>query len=810
MAVVAEGSVLLTPKFDGLTASLNKQLGGLGKSSYSFGGKSGSQFSTGFALKLGVISSLANTAFSAVGSAISSNLGAAVSRVDTLNRFPKVMQQIGFSATDSSAAISKLSDGVKGLPTGLDEIAASAQSFALMTGDIDLATDTALALNDAFLAAGSSSADVSRGLQQYTQMLAKGKPDAQAWYTITETMGTSLSQVAKKLGYTSTAVGGDLYTALQNGTLSFDEFNAAMVECDQAAGGFHEQAKTASAGIATAFTNVGNAITRNMANAINAFSGDGNMIAKFAEDISSTIDRMGAAVEPVAAKMGEAFAKAEPKLMAFVNSSKGAAVGIGGAFAAVAPTVLGFATKVGSVFSGAFSTVASVVGRVAPTLSLMGTNLGQLVSKFGLLKGASVFFSGMVSPIGLAVAAVAALAAGIAYLWNTNEQFRSTMTALGSELMASLSPALTSIGATLGSFAATMLPMVSAAIAQIAPLIAQIITTLMQFAAAVLPPIVSLIAAILPLILQIATAVLPVIVSVIAALLPLITQVITVVASLVSAVLPIVTAAITVIIGVIQALLPIISGIITVVASVITAVIGFIVNVVTVVSGAITSIISFIGTVIGVVSGIVGTIAGIISSIASTISGGVSEFTSTVQNGVDSVINFVGGIPDAIMGFFSNAGSLLVDAGSSIVNGLLDGIKGAIGGVYDFVSGIAGKIQSLKGPLSYDRVLLTPAGKAIISGLQAGLEANIDGVYDFASGIAGNIANVIAAEPIAVEMTTTGMTTAAARAATASQDANAGGKVTNIYQNTKVVRADADMYSASTIINRNMLRLAGA
>ena len=79
----------------------------------------------------------------------------AIKRFDTLNQFPKVLQALGVSAEDSERAMAKLSDGIDGLPTKLDEIASTAQRMYTSFNDMDKATDTALALNNALLGSGS-------------------------------------------------------------------------------------------------------------------------------------------------------------------------------------------------------------------------------------------------------------------------------------------------------------------------------------------------------------------------------------------------------------------------------------------------------------------------------------------------------------------------------------------------------------------------------------------------------------------------------------------------------------------------------
>src|SRR5690606_17618411 len=68
---------------------------------------------------------------------VTNALDGAISRYDTLNNFPKVLQLMGFSAEDSSKAINRLSEGIDGLPTTLDSVASTAQRIAIMTKDLD-------------------------------------------------------------------------------------------------------------------------------------------------------------------------------------------------------------------------------------------------------------------------------------------------------------------------------------------------------------------------------------------------------------------------------------------------------------------------------------------------------------------------------------------------------------------------------------------------------------------------------------------------------------------------------------------------
>lgn len=213
---------------------------------------------------------VANKAIDLIAGTIQNSLGKAIKRVDTMNQFPKIMQQIGFSVKDSQASIKKLSDGINGLPTALDDITASTQKLALLTGDLEKATDTSLALNDAFYASGASAEDASRGLIQYTQMLSKGTVDMQSWRTLQETMGVALNDLAASFGFAGESAQNDLYDALKSGEITFTDLNNRLIELDGGVDGFAARAKTASEGIATSFTNLGTAVVRGTANVIDA------------------------------------------------------------------------------------------------------------------------------------------------------------------------------------------------------------------------------------------------------------------------------------------------------------------------------------------------------------------------------------------------------------------------------------------------------------------------------------------------------------------------------------------------------------
>jgi len=286
-----------------------------------------------FATAIGLVA-IAATAFKV----LKASMDDAISRFDTLNQFPKVMEQVGFGAEESEAAISKLADGIDGLPTKLDDVTSTAQNLAVMTGDLDGAVETTLALNNAFLASSASTGDAQRGLQQYVQMLSKGEVDLQSWRTLQETMPVALNEVAAAFKFTGESAQNDLYAALQSGDVTFKEFNAQLVELSEETGGFADRAKTASSGIATSLSNLRYAVAIGIANMIASFSLLSEQVT--GKDLAENLDSLKVVVNAAFEAMGRAIEASTPYVKGFADVAS-AAIPI---VQALSPVLIGMAT----------------------------------------------------------------------------------------------------------------------------------------------------------------------------------------------------------------------------------------------------------------------------------------------------------------------------------------------------------------------------------------------------------------------------------------------------------------------------------
>ena len=320
---------------------------------------------------------------------ISSSVDSAISRIDTLKNFPKVMSNLGIGSEDATKSINKLSEKLKGIPTKLDDAALAVQRFTSANGDIEKSTDMFLAVNNAILAGGASADIQASALEQLSQAYAKGKPDMVEWRTLQTAMPAQLKQVADAMGTTSDALGEGLRT----GTISMDEFIDKIVEMNKEGvngfTSFEEQAKNATGGINTSVTNMKTAISRGVADLIQKVD-DG--LSKFG-GLSGVISKIGEIGEKALKKIGQYL----PTVIDL--AVKGAEIIIKIA-PYIAPLVAGFI---------AFSAVLK-------TLEIVKT----ITSAFAAFNAVL-----MANPIALIIAGVVALIAGFVLLWNKCEAFRN-------------------------------------------------------------------------------------------------------------------------------------------------------------------------------------------------------------------------------------------------------------------------------------------------------------------------------------------------------------------------------------------------
>ena len=322
----------------------------------------------------------------------------AISRFDTMNRFPKIMEQMGFSTKDTDKSIRTLSDGIDGLPTKLDDVVKNTQQMAMTTGNLDKSSKVVLGLNNAFLASGSGAEDAERGMTQFNQALSRGKFEGEEWNTMKETMGIGLKELATEFGYTGQDGVNKLYEALQNGDVTMDQFTDKLALMGDKSSKMGQLAISSSEGIATSFNNLGNAVSKNMANILTSIDNliqrlTGKNIAQWLDSLKGVINETGGAVQ----KLIDGFGKL-PQVLPFTpltmiifmfenigSHLDGLKTAFETAFGSIGKALSGIQEPVAKVMFSLNQLLDAFLTAVEKILPSVGNFIGSLINAFGTL-----------------------------------------------------------------------------------------------------------------------------------------------------------------------------------------------------------------------------------------------------------------------------------------------------------------------------------------------------------------------------------------------------------------------------------------
>lgn len=383
------------------------------------------------AIKFGALFGVASKVASSALGVVKDSLGGAINRFDTLNKYPVVMKALGYSTRDVAKSSKILQKGIDGLPTSLDEITASAQQLGPLTGSAKKAAQSAVALNNAFLASGASAGDASRGLTQYTQMLSTGKVDLMSYRTLMETMPIALRKVANAFGFTGKSAEQDLYAALKDGSITIDQLNDKFIELNGAQNGFAELARKNSAGIGTSFANLKASVVKNLANMItyinDGFSKAGfGSIAKQLDNLKYTINDAFTAIGPIVSKGTEValqYLKQElPTIKKVCSDVKNSLMSFfqfledhkdGVRATAKALLYLWAAVKAGSATVKTITTITSGWRTFLKVISKIGTIAGVVSDAFSTLAIGAMYVGDAITGIAGTIGALIAAASPI-------------------------------------------------------------------------------------------------------------------------------------------------------------------------------------------------------------------------------------------------------------------------------------------------------------------------------------------------------------------------------------------------------------
>lgn len=620
---------------------------------------------------------------------VTGSLGGAINRFDTLNKYPTVMQALGYSTQEVDKSMNKLTEGIDGLPTKLDDIVANTQQLAISTGSLDKGTDTAIALNNAFLASGASSADAARGMEQYRQMLGRGEVDMQSFKSVQETMPIAMDKVAKSFKDRGVNSVNELYDALKGGEITFTEFNDRLIELNDGVGGFADLAQKNSKGIKTSFENIKSAVIKGVEKTIRAL--DEGLKGAGLGSIADNLDKVKNVVNQA---FGTINAVIPPMIKMFVDF-----LGVIKPFLPLITALVGWWVT--------YSVMVGTVSKVTKTATAVQKVFNAVMAA---------------NPYVALVAAIITLVATIVYLWKTNESFRNAVIKIWDSIKSFISDAVDAIVNVWDKMKETMSNLWNGIVEKASEAWNAVTTVIMN----IISPFIDIF------------------MNLWNGLSSSLSQVWDGIKSIASGAWELIKA---VIMGPVLIVIDLITGDFTNLGNDLQLIWDSIKQgasaiwngIKDVITGLVKAIVEYVKFSFElqkeVISNVWNYIKDLASEVWNNIKNTVSDLADSAVNGLknawDKGLQWTKDIFNNIKNAIMAIGDVdLFAAGKAVIDSFIDGLKQTWEAGKEFVGGIAGWIREHKGPIQYDRKLLIPAGNAIMDGLNAGLDTGFGKVQD--------------------------------------------------------------------------------
>ena len=203
--------------------------------------------------------------------------GQAIKQVDLINNFPPIMASMGQSTEEANKSLQVLRNYVGQIGGNLADATSYVTRFTGATGNVKAATAIFVGLNNALIA-GDSSLEEQRGaMLQFAQALERGKIEAKEWNILTQNMSFQLNQVAKSMGFVSSA---SLREAMVEGKVSMADFTVALTKMSTGTGNIVTQAEQRMNGMQFAFNRMKNTVVQGLASIIDSI-GRQNIVSFF-------------------------------------------------------------------------------------------------------------------------------------------------------------------------------------------------------------------------------------------------------------------------------------------------------------------------------------------------------------------------------------------------------------------------------------------------------------------------------------------------------------------------------------------------
>ena len=608
-------------KMDAANSKADNLAGGLDNLDKSAKGAAGG----GFTVLKGALANLAGNVIQSAISGIQNLAGEAISSSDSLKKFESTMSFAGYDDSQIAKARDAMKDYADKTVYDLNTISnTTAQLAANGIQDYTGLTEAAGNLN----AVAGGNADTFQSVAMVlTQTAGAGKLTTENWNQLADAIPGASGKIQEAL-LKNGAYTGNFRDAMEKGEITADEFNQAIMDL-----GFTDAAQEA-------------------ATSTDTFEGAmGNMEAAVTDGLMQIYDAIGSEnVTGFISGISDAVSEIVPYIKDAIQWLKDN-------LPTIAPLLATIAAGLGALM------VAQQIEQMIKAFRSWKTATEGLTIAQRILNAVQLS-----SPIGLVLAGVTALVAGLVVLWNTNEGFRNAVTAAWQSIQDFVGGAVQSVigfFSNLGTTISQLPQMFSDWLNSVIATVAGWVSNMAAQAASAGSQFVS---------------------------------------------------------NVINFIQNLPGRIASFLSNVISNVAGWASNMA---SNASRAGSQFLSNVVNFISQLPGRIAGFLSDVIGRLAGWAGEMASAGANGArrmfDAVVDGISGLPGRV-----------ASIGSDIVSGIWNGISGAAGWLADkvssFASGILDGMKNALGIHSPSRLFRDQVGKYIAQGIGVGFENEMGNV----------------------------------------------------------------------------------
>lgn len=438
-----------------------------------------------------------------------------------------------------------------------------------------------------------------------------------------------------------------------------------------------------------------------------------------------------------------------PTIMNLIGAIATALVNFGVAIAPIGQKVLEVVTAFAQWLSTLFQTNPVVAQIVAVLITLLGVGmqlapvimflvrtfqflivpLGQLMGVSTLastaIKLLGIAFTFLTGPVGIAIAAITALVAGLIYLWNTNDTFRNAFIVGWEMTKAAFVAAIEIIKQTLITGFTTMITVAL-----------QIFSGLQTGISAIWSTVSAVFSASVNLIISVVSSGFSSVLSFITSTMSSISNFVSSTwSSIVSSIGSFINSAVSIVSSGFSNILSVVSS---AMSNILSAVISAFASIVSSISSGISTAVSIVTSGFGnMISAVVSFASNLVSSITSAMSNFVSAISSGASQAVTAIQTMISNIISAVTG----AAADMVSAGVNLVNGFISGIQSmagaAVAAAADMASNAVSTVKSMLKIASPSRVF-KKIGKWTSEGFAIGIMKKVPQVIQASKNMANS------------------------------------------------------------------------